>query len=317
MMRYIYLLTIVWCTSTVQAQQEVMLTQFMFNKLSINPAYAGQNDYSELTMTYRDQWNGFPGAPTSQLLSANLPKIRENIGIGFDLQRQAIGISERVSLSMMYAYRFQLEKNQLSMGMRVTGKRYGLDFTDDRLIAIQGLSNDPSIPDGEVSRFLMNVGFGVYYEAESYYLSLSSPGLVRADIDFDGNSDPSEEVRHLFLMGGATFPLSDRVEFTPQLLVKYAENAPFDIDMNFGFTLDELYTGALAYRFGGASGDVGESIDVLLGFQLTDRFMLGFSLDFTLSKIREYDNGSLELVMRYSFRDGMGSSARMINPRYF
>ena len=306
MMRYIYLVAIVWCGSMLHAQQEVMLTQFMFNKLSINPAYAGQNDYTELTLTYRDQWNGFPGAPTSQLLSANLPTIGKSIGI-----------SERATLAMMYSYRLQLEKSTLSMGIRVAGKRYGLDFTDDRLVATQGLSNDPSIPDGAVSRFLMNVGFGLYYEAESYYLSLSTPGLVRADIDFDENSTFSEEARHMYLMGGATFPLSERVEFTPQLLVKYAENAPFDIDMNFGFTLDERYTGALAYRFGGASGDVGESIDVLLGFQLSDRFMLGFSLDFTTSKISEYDNGSLELVMRYSFRDGMGSSARMINPRYF
>lgn len=298
-------------------QQEVMLTQFMFNKLSLNPAYAGNDDFTSVNITYRDQYNGFPGAPTSQIVSANLPLMRKSIGIGFDLQNQSIGITSRTSLSMMYAYKFRLEgKSMLSMGLKATGRRYSFDFTDDRLIAIQGLSLDPSIPDAEVSRFLMNVGFGLYFESKNYYLSLSSPGLIKGDIDFDANNEISQESRHVFLMGGATFSVADRLDFTPQILVKYAENAPFDMDLNFGLTLDQKYTGAIAYRLGGANGDVGESIDVIVGFQLTEQLMLGFSLDFTLSKLRAYDNGSLELVLGYSFVK-TGNKVKMINPRYF
>jgi len=200
--------------------------------------------------------------------------------------------------------------------MKITGKRYSFDFTDDRLIAIQGLTIDPSIPQTEMSKFLMNVGFGVYFSGANYYLSLSSPGLVKADIDFDENNTISQEKRHVFLMGGATFAIADRVDFSPQVLVKYAENTPFDLDLNFGLTLDDRYTGAIAYRLGGAQGDIGESIDVLLGFQLTEQLMLGFSIDFTLSKLRSYDNGSLELVLGYSFVES-GNKVKMINPRYF
>jgi len=299
------------------AQQDVMLTQFMYNKLSINPAYAGHDDYTNLNLTYRDQWNGLPGAPNTQLASVNLPLIRKSVGVGFDLQRQSIGISNKTSLSLKYAYKFFFEKSNLSLGMSVTGKRYAFDFTDDRLIAIQGLNIDPSIPDQAVSSFLMNIGLGAYLSGDNYYVSLSTPGLLNSDIDFDENDSDSEEVSHVYLMGGATFPVADRIDFTPQILFKYAANTPFDIDLNLGLTLDEKYTAALAYRFGGATGDVGESIDVLLGLQLTEKLLLGFSLDFTLSKLRTYDNGSIELVVGYAFRDGKMGGARMINPRYF
>jgi len=195
MMRYIIISIGLVVATAASSQQDVMLTQFMYNKLSLNPAYAGEYDYANLT-------------------------------------------------------------------------------------------------------------------------SLSSPGLVKGDIDFDTNNELSQEVRHVYLMGGATFGVADRVDFTPQLLMKYAENAPFDIDLNFGLTLDERYTGAVTYRFGGASGDVGESIDVLLSFQLSEQLLLGFSLDFTLSELRSYDNGSLELLARYSFVK-TGSKVKMINPRYF
>lgn len=316
-MKTIYIAISFFVCTYSYGQQEVMLTQFMYNKLSLNPAYAGNDDFTSLNITYRDQYNGFPGAPTSQIVSANLPMMRKSIGLGFDLQSQSIGITSRTSLSMMYAYKFRFKgKRMLSMGLKATGRRYSFDFTDDRLIAIQGLTLDPSIPDTEVSRFLMNVGFGIYFEADNYYISLSSPGLIKGDIDFDGNSDLSQESRHVFLMGGATFAVAERLDFTPQILIKYAENSPFDMDLNFGLTLDQKYTGAIAYRLGGADGDVGESIDVLLGFQLTEQLMLGFSLDFTLSKLRSFENGSLELVLGYSFVK-TGSKVKMINPRYF
>lgn len=316
MIRIIHIWLFVGLSYSITGQQEVMLTQFMFNKLSINPAYAGNDDYTSLNLTYRDQHNGFPGAPTAQLASINLPLIRKNIGFGFDLQNSTIGITEKTSLSMMYAYRMALKKHSLSMGLKITGKRYSFDFTDDRLIAIQGISLDPSIPKEEVSKSLMNVGFGIYLSGANYYISLSSPGLVKANIDFDENNSISNEVRHVFLMSGATFEIAERVDFTPQVLLKYAENSPFDLDLNFGLTLDEKYTGAIAYRLGGAQGDIGESLAVILGFQLTEQLMLGFSLDFTLSKLRAYDNGSLELVLGYSFVES-GNKVKMINPRYF
>ncbi len=316
MMKNIYTYIFLLLSVVGYAQQEVMLTQFMFNKLSLNPAFAGQNDYTSLNLTYRDQYSGFTGAPITQLASINLPLMRKSIGLGFDIQNSSIGITKRTSVSMMYAYKFFFRKSSLSMGLKVTGKRYGFDFTDDRLIAIQGLELDPSIPRENISRMLMNVGFGVYFTQDNYYLSLSSPGLVKGDIDFDVNNKVSQESRHVYLMGGASFPVSARLEFAPQILLKYAENAPFDVDLNFGLTLDEKYTGAIAYRFGGADGDVGESIDVLFGLQLTEQLMLGFSLDFTLSKIRAYDNGSIELVVGYSFVKS-GNKVRMINPRYF
>lgn len=315
MMRVLYIL-LLWGSALVShAQQDVMLTQFMFNKLAINPAYAGQYDYTDIAVTVRDQWNGFPGAPKTQIASLNLPTYFDNMGLGANIQNNTIGITTKTSLSLMYAYKMYLEQGNLSLGANVIGKRYGFDFTDSRLIAIQGIELDPSIPKENITKYLMNVGLGVYYNTDNYYVGLSTSGLLKNDIDFDKNDVYSQESRHIYLMGGAVMPLNYRLDIVPQLLIKYADNAPFDIDANVGLTLDQKYTGSITYRYGGAQDDIGESLDVLLSFQLTNELLLGFSLDFTLSDIRRHDNGSLELIARYSLGKQAGSS--MVNPRYF
>ena len=300
----------------VYAQQQQMYTQFMYNKMSLNPAYAGNENYLSMTLLYRDQWNGFPGAPKAQLASLNLPRLGKRIGIGFNLERQTIGVTEKITYEAMYAYKFFLGEGTLSMGMNVSGRNYIQDFTDSRLFAIQGITNDPSIPGTLQSRNLFNAGFGIYFNTNNFYLGASLPRMIRSDLDFDNNDLFSTEVRHLLIMTGGTFIVNNMWRVTPQLLFKAAEHSPYGLDLNVSGTYKDKYSAGLTYRTGGSVGDLGESLDLIFGLQMSERLMLGFAYDITLSKIRAIDNGSLEVILSYNFIPKKIKTV-IINPRYF
>lgn len=300
----------------VTAQQQQMYTQFMYNKLALNPAFAGNETYLSASLLYRDQWNGFPGAPKAQVFNVNMPRIGSRIGIGLNLERQTIGITEKITYELMYAYKFLLADGTLSMGMNVSGRKYTQDYTDSRLFAIQDITIDPSIPQTVQSRNLLNAGFGVYFNTNKFYMGASIPRMIKADIDFDKNDLFSTEVRHLFLMTGGTFILSNDLRLTPQLFFRIAENTPFGIDLNGSVTLKNQYSAGLTYRTGGTKGDIGESIDVIFSFQMSEQLMMGFAYDIGLSKLRTASNGSLEMILTYNLIPRKIKSV-IINPRYF
>jgi type IX secretion system PorP/SprF family membrane protein len=297
-------------------QQQQMYTQFMFNKLNINPGFAGNETYLTGTAIYRDQWHGFPGSPKAQTLTVNLPRIGKRVGIGFNVERQSIGITQKITYQGMYAYKFNLGEGTLSMGLSAAGRNYRVDFTDPSLYAVQGVVNDPALGDVIQTKNLFNAGFGVYYNTTQFYIGAAIPRMIKADIDFDNNNLFSTEVRHLWMMTGATFRVSKDWRYTPQLLFKAAENTPFGIDVNNSFTMKEKYTMGLTYRTGGSSGDFGESIDLITGVQLSENVMLGLAYDITLAKIRTASSGSIEVMLNYNLIPRKIKTV-VINPRYF
>lgn len=297
-------------------QQQQMYTQFMYNKLALNPAFSGNESYLSASLLYRDQWNGFPGAPKAQIFNVNLPRIGNRIGLALNFERQTIGITEKITYELMYAYKFLLGDGTLSMGMNVSGRNYKQDYTDSRLFAIQDITIDPSIPQTVQSLNLINAGFGVYYNTNTFFIGASVPRMIKADIDFDKNNLFSTEVRHLFLMTGGTFIINNDLRLTPQLLFRAAENTPFGIDLNGSLTVKNTYSAGLTYRTGGTQGDLGESIDLIFSYQMSEQIMMGFAYDIGLSKLRTASNGSLEVILTYNMIPKKIKSV-IINPRYF
>lgn len=313
-----FIVILISCLTTIIAigQQQQMYTQFMYNKLAINPAFSGNETYLSAALLYRDQWNGFPGAPKAQIFNVNLPRIGNRIGLGVNFERQTIGITEKITYELMYAYKFLLGDGTLSMGMNVSGRKYIQDYRDSRLFAIQDITLDPSIPQTVQSLNLFNAGFGIYFNTNTYYVGASVPRMIKSDIDFDRNNLFSTEVRHLFFMTGGTFIVNNDVRLTPQMLFRIAENAPFGIDLNGSVTWKNTYSAGLTYRTGGTQGDLGESLDIIFSFQMSEQLMLGFAYDIGLSKLRTASNGSLEMILTYNLIPRKIKSV-IINPRYF
>jgi len=303
-------------TCMIYSQQQQMYTQFMYNKMGLNAAYAGNETYLSVNLLYRDQWNGFPGAPKAQVLTLNMPRLGKRVGLGLNFERQTLGITEKVTYELMYAYKFFLGDGTLSMGMNVSGRNYIQDYTDSRLFAIQDINQDPSIPRTVQSRNLINAGFGIYYNTNKFFLGASIPRMIKSDLDFDNNNLFSTEVRHLFLMTGGTFIVNNDFRLTPQLMFRAAEKSPWGLDLNISGTWKDKYSTGLTYRTGGTRGDLGESIDLIFGIQISERLMLGFAYDITLSRIRTIDNGSLEMILSYNFIPNKIKTI-IVNPRYF
>jgi type IX secretion system PorP/SprF family membrane protein len=301
----------------ISGQQQQLYTMFMYNKLGLNPAYAGYHDHACVTGIYRNQWIGFEGAPVTQMISAQAPLSAQRIGIGMNLTRHEVGISESITADLIYAYRIPVGGGMMSLGAQASLRNMTVDYSNPNLKAVQNINIDPGIDLSEESKLIANFGAGVYYHTERWYAGFSSTRLMRSDIDLESNNlFISRELRHYYLMAGMHFPVNYNLDILPQFLVKYVNPAPVDFDINVSAIWKQYYTLGLTFRTGGAEDDIGESVDIMASAEILPGLLLGVSYDLTFSELKKYSNGSLEVVMRYCFgQDGRG--AKFVNPRYF
>lgn len=318
MIRIIYI-SILFCLCWFQgtAQNAPLSTQFMYNKLAFNPAYAGSSPYTELTAIVRNQWVGFPGAPKTQQLSANIPLMDQKLGIGFTAQNHSIGVTDYQTIEGSYSYRFNTsEEGYLSIGIQTSYRRYTVDFTSPEIIAIDGLANDPNILGGSVNANTINFGGGIYWNQRDFYIGISVPRLSETDLPLGTSSINLTEQRVLHLMTGMSVNLSDTWTLTPQLLFRYSQNLPWDADVNLSFNYDDYLTLGLNYRHGGDRTGLAESLDLIIGIDINDSIMLGAAYDYNLSELGRVSSGSFEGVVRYRIGAERGRVVD-INPRYF
>jgi len=313
MKKYLLLLCTVLIATAGWTQQEPQFTQYMYNKMGYNPGYAGSNDAACITAIYRQQWIGLDGAPGTQLITFNMPLQNKRIGIGASVWRNTIGISETLNAEAAYSYRIRMGRGILGIGVMASVRLLRNNY--DQATPIQ--SGDETIPTGLQSKYVPNFGMGAYFSTQNFYIGASAPRVLENSIDFaEENVLITKEVRHIYIMGGVVLPLSETVKVQPQVLLKYVQNAPFDADANVNLVIMDRYTIGMSYRIGGSrTSGIGESIDVLLGAQVTDNLLFGLAYDVTLSELRDYNSGSIEAVIKYCI--GKSEGEEYLNPRFF
>jgi type IX secretion system PorP/SprF family membrane protein len=290
-----------WVAAASSAQQEQMYTQFYFNKLAYNPAYAGSFVSPTLTAVHRSQWIGLDGAPNAQALSYHQSMVNERVGIGGSLFRQQIGINTSLTLDAAYAYRVKMRRGTVCVGLEFNIRNFRQNWADPRIVPIQG--NDGGIPVEPKSKFLPNMSTGIYYVAyhDKWYAGLSVQRLFGGNIDFAEVGEFASEVQHINAMGGMSFEANEDLTVTPQALLRYAIGAPFDAEANVSVMLKKKFHGGLSYRIGGDKKQLGESVDIMLGMQVTENLFFSLSYDIGISQLRKFNNGSLEAVARWWF----------------
>ncbi|HHH54167.1 MAG TPA: type IX secretion system membrane protein PorP/SprF [Bacteroidetes bacterium] len=299
----------------LNAQQDALYTQFMYNKLGINPAYAGNDDALCFTGIVRDQWAGFAGTPKTQALSVNFARWGK-VGFGLNFSRSTIGVSEKMTFEGIYAYKVPIGEGLLSLGMSFSGRSYKEDFADPTLRIINPFIDDQAIDQGIYQTKVFNVGFGAYYSNNRFYLGFSSPRLIRSDIDMKVGLKKSYEVRHAYIMTGGAIDIRRNLVMMPQMLIRWAENSPYNVDLNLGLLFYDRFYTAMTARTGGASDDWFESIDFIMGFHLNRNLFMAAAYDVTVSPLRNYENGSLEVLLQYCFGNKQ-KPIDIINPRFF
>lgn len=305
-MKNIYQWVLVSClalmTSATYGQQQAMYTQYMFNGLAINPAYAGSQESLTLTALGREQWVGMDGAPSSQTFSAHSPLNDGKIALGMLLTHDEIGITNQYGAYGIYAYRIKFSKGTLSAGLQAGFNSYKANFSD--VLVRQG--DDGAFSTDDVQSFLPNFGAGAYYSTQRFYVGFSLPQLLTNTYPgSDGSS--AHQYRHWFLTSGYVFDLSSELKLKPNILIKAVEGAPIEVDLNANLLIKEIVWVGLSYR----SFD---AISFLLEFQISPQFRVGYAYDYTLTELQPFNTGSHELLLNYRF---MKKDKKMLTPRYF
>jgi len=298
----------------LQAQQDAQFTQFMFNKLTFNPAYAGSTLAPCLSAIHRQQWVGLEGAPVTSAFSFNTPLAKDRVGMGLSFIHDQIGPTRDWSARMAYSYRIPVDEGTLSIGLQGVLRQYRVVWND----AVLTHRGDNSVMMAENSRLLPNAGIGVYYEQKDFYVGISMPHILENDLDlledFVSTDITSLEKQHIFGMVGVLIDVHNDIKLKPAAMIKYVQNAPVDMDLNLTAILkNDLWLGA-SYRFGGSKVEgFGESIDVYLQYQITNALRIGAAYDFTLSEIRSQTSGTYEFYVTYCLKN----TGRISNPRFF
>lgn len=290
-------------------QQDILVSQYMFNHLLLNPAYAGSKDYMMATLLYRKQWVDFKGAPTTQVASIHGPIGLSNLGWGALISHDKIGVTDRTDAYANVAYHLKVgKKMKLGVGLRAGGGFYSFKNSD----LIYWDSNDPAFAGDKTSKFLPNVGAGAYLYGDKFYVGLSVPTIISYDstkslsLNMTGNAVPNQ-VRHYFATAGVALELSPNVVLKPSVLVKYVQNAPVEADFNVNVLLAQML-------WLGASLRTNDSFVAIAEFQLTKQLRLGYSYDFTTTDVKNYSNGSHEIMLGYDFGYDI---MKIKTPRYF
>ena len=301
-----------FCSVAVTAQQEAQFTQYMFNTISVNPAYAGSRGQLTAASLYRSQWIGLPGAPETLTVNIHSPIRESRVGYGLSLINDNIGdgVVNETALDAMVSYTLDVSRDaKLSFGLNVSGSFLSLDFNNLRNFDQEG-QNNPIADQPNISEFNPNFGVGFYYHTDKFYLGLSAPDLINNEaFDNNGQNLLSVERVNYFLITGYVFDLNSNFKFKPALLTKAVSGAPLQVDISANFLFNDRFSFGAAYRWDAA-------VSALAGFQLTDQLMLGIAYDREITELgaTQFNDGSFEVFLRFEL---LRRFQRTVSPRFF
>lgn len=283
-------LFLVMAVITVNAQQEPTYTQYMFNTQTINPAYAGTWGTTGFMALAREQWTGISNAPSTQTFTFQTLHKNEKVGLGLNVIADKFGLEKRLSAFADYSYLVKLDDElKLRMGLKLGFSSYSNNLEEYQIIE----PNDPRFQ-GEIQQnFMPNFGVGAFMYKDKYYLGLSIPKILQNEFENNFNNFSTQaEIRHFFLMGGYVFNLSENIQFKPTFLGKITSGAPAQFDLTTNFLIaNRVWLGAM-YRTGDAFGFLAQWV-------ISNKLRFGYSVDFTTSKLRSYQNGTHEVMISY------------------
>lgn len=293
-------------SGTAGAQQHPMYSQYMFNMLNINPAYAGSRGVVSGTALYRNQWVDIPGAPRTTSLSVDMPLKTKKVGLGFQLYDDELGIERSTGLNVSYAFRIQLTNSgTLSLGIQAGALNYRANYAE--VVTFQ--PGDPTFSQN-ISGILPAAAAGIYFNSDKFYIGVSSPALLQTKISNDNTVDVSSATGrdlHLYLASGFVVPLGQNLMLKPSALVKAGSGAPIEYDLNANLWIHNLLALGFSYR-------TGDAVVGMIELQMSKQLRMGYAYDRTFSNLGNFNRGTHELMLRMEF----GSpNNKVASPRYF
>lgn len=330
----IYILTTVCIgylrTTPASAQQNIQFTQYSFNSLSVNPAYAGYKEDWFVQMTLRNQWSGLDGAPKTGQVSIDgiLDPESKRMGLGLQVMSDKLGPQSSSSAYLNYSYRLQLndeDTQRLSFGLGTGVTQYGLN--NQALNAVD--EDDDLIYNDKLNSVIPDIRFGIYYYSAKWYIGASVMDMLSGDKSnnvfrwADQGSQNLMRKRHYYLMGGTLFDLGE-IKARPGFIVKEDFKGPSSVDLNLMLILKDRFWIGGGYRTAASfwkkefskdlSLDIQNSISAIAQIYVNDSFRIGYSYDYIVSKLSSVQNGTHELTLGFTLS---GKNERTLSPRFF
>ncbi|MET3020554.1 PorP/SprF family type IX secretion system membrane protein [Flavobacterium hydatis] len=285
------------------AQQDAQFTQYMYNTININPAYAGSRGAMSIFGLYRTQWVGLDGAPETSSFSLNTPLNNSNLGLGVSLVNDKIGPTNENTFSADLSYTIPTSQTyKLSFGIKATANLFNLDI--GKLNPEQ--QGDPQFQDLN-SKFTPNIGAGVYWHSDKAYIGLSVPNFIETNRYNDNDIAIFKDKINYYLIAGYVFELDPYIKFKPALLTKMVEGSPLQVDLSANFMFNDKFVAGVAYRWSAA-------LSAMVGFQVSDGLYLGYAYDRETTRLNNYNSGSHEIFLRFEF---FNNYSRITSPRFF
>ncbi|MBD1392043.1 PorP/SprF family type IX secretion system membrane protein [Mucilaginibacter glaciei] len=320
--KYLLLMLLLYAVGA-KAQQTIQLSQYMFNGLALNPAYAGYKDDWTINLSSRLQWTGFNGAPKTGTISADglLNNDKKNVGIGVIATIDKLGPQNTSSFYANYAFRLRLndeDTKRLSFGLAVGATQYTLDGS--QFNATDG--GDNSIPTASESKFTPDARLGIYYYAPKVYVGASVFNLLSATNLVADYTTLVRQVRTVYLTAGLLIPLTEYIDLKPSFMIKEDFKGPTNVDLTGYLAFSKSVWIGASYRTGVTTWKNNlksglqnlDAVAALAQVYVNNHFRIGYSFDFTVSKLAGYQSGSHELSLSFSLGN---KKPRIVSPRYF
>ena len=291
-------------TTNSVAQQDAQYTQYMYNTINVNPAYAGSRGVLSVFGMYRAQWVGLEGAPNTAAASIHSPIENSRVGLGLSVSNDQIGISERNTVSTDFSYTINTSDSyKLSFGLKGSASLLNVDY--NKLNKYD--KNDPKFQNNIDNQFSPNIGAGVYYHSDKLYAGVSVPFILETKHFDDNTNSVAKDALHYYFIGGYVFDVSESTKFKPAFLIKSVKGAPLQADLTANFMFHDKFVVGGAWRWSAA-------VSGLVGFQVDNNWFVGYTYDSDTTKLANYNSGSHEIFLRYEFK---GKQEKIISPRFF
>ncbi|EFK55837.1 PorP/SprF family type IX secretion system membrane protein [Sphingobacterium spiritivorum] len=318
----------------VRAQQSIQFTQYIFNSMSVNPAYAGYKEEWFAQVGLRSQWTGWEGAPKTGTVSIDgvLDAQSKRHGVGLNVTADKLGAQSATAIYANYAFRLQLDDEdtqRLSLGIAGGVTQYSLD--GNKLDPND--YNDQVIPRGKISDWAPDIRLGVYYYNPRWYAGVSVQDLfngTNSGSDYRFNSTTSENLYRTvsgYFIAGALFELDRGVHLRPSILVKEDFKGPTSLDVNAMFVFNSKFWIGAGYRtrakifnrtYQDKSIDKLSATNAITGiaqFYATEKLRIGYSYDMMINRMSGLQNGSHEITLGLTF--GRKAASQYLSPRFF
>lgn len=316
------LLSVIQLTAT--AQQDAQYSQYMFNSLVINPAYAGYKEALNISLLHRHQWAGFDGAPvTESFLMDGAFFNNKNVGLGLAVVNDKIGIQRQTSAYANYSYRLPVgDGARLAFGLALGLAQYSFDASEATLQN----PDDDNYAGGDESYFAPEGKVGLFYSTDKFYAGLSATNLISNTANYaeSGKNIIARQARHYFLTAGYLLNLNPNLKFKPSFLIREDTKGPTNLDLNSFFIVKEKVWLGASYRTGINLGNKSDtyggtfkknSIIGAIQLSISEKFRVGYAYDYSLSNLNDVSNGTHEISIGMTLNSKKGTA--MPTPRYF